>query len=180
MTFLKRVFGSQEKKTKSAMMAPSSSSPINCTISPSTVPNTQAPLAAVNPVSAYYNHSGSLTIPPPVPDRPKYAFTDFEVTRTLGTGSFGRVCLARHHPTGQYFAMKKLRKSDVIRLKQVEHTNNERALLARVDHPFLVKMVCTHQDERHLYIFLEYVAGGEMFSLLRRVRVYYSFSLTIL
>lgn len=101
----------------------------------------------------------------------QFKFGDFEVTRTLGTGSFGRVCLALHRPTGIYYAMKKLRKSDVVRLKQVEHTNNERSLLASVNHPFLVRMTCTFQDERHLYIILEYISGGELFSLLRKVRV---------
>lgn len=101
----------------------------------------------------------------------QFKFADLEVTRTLGTGSFGRVCLALHRPTGVYYAMKRLRKSDVVRLKQVEHTNNERSLLASVDHPFLVRMVCTFQDERHLYIILDYISGGELFSLLRKVRV---------
>lgn len=108
---------------------------------------------------------------PPSPPPRQLQLGDFEVTRTLGTGSFGRVCLARHRPTGGYYAMKRLRKSDVVRLKQVEHTNNERSLLANVDHPFLVRMACTFQDERHLYIILEYISGGELFSLLRKVRV---------
>jgi len=100
-----------------------------------------------------------------------YHMSDFEVLRCLGTGSFGRVNLVRHRPTQAYYAMKKLRKSEIVRLRQVEHTNAERRLLSLVEHPFIVHMVCTFQDERSLYIVMEYVCGGELFSLLRRVRV---------
>ncbi len=95
---------------------------------------------------------------------------DFQLYRTLGTGSFGRVNLVLHRPTNNYFAMKKLKKSEIVRLRQVEHTNAERKLLGQVDHPFIVRMVCTFQDPLNLYIVMEYVCGGELFSLLRRVR----------
>lgn len=175
MTFLKKVFGSHEKKAKTGnetlpMPSTDGSSTSNQlayqVISPSPI---KMAVPMVDNQTPYGVHP--VVDPSSQPQSFGYAFDEFEVTRTLGTGSFGRVCLALHRPTGQFFAMKKLRKSDVIRLKQVEHTNNERALLARASHPFLVKMVYTHQDERHLYIFLEYVPGGEMFSLLRRVRV---------
>jgi serine/threonine protein kinase len=95
----------------------------------------------------------------------------FDIKRTLGTGSFGRVVLAQHRQTGAFFALKKLKKAEVIRLKQVEHTNNERKRLkAARNHPFLVQMFGTAQDQAHLYILLEYVGGGELFSLLRKVK----------
>lgn len=107
-----------------------------------------------------------------------FRFEDFIILRTLGTGSFGRVQLVQHRSTLKFYAMKKLRKSDIVRLAQVEHTNTERALLAQVDHRFLVRMVCTFQDERHLYICLDYVSGGELFTLLRKVRTMPSFVAT--
>ena len=44
---------------------------------------------------------------------------DIEIRRTLGTGSFGRVVLIRHKPTKKYYAMKILKKAQVVRLKQV-------------------------------------------------------------
>lgn len=172
MTFLKKVFGhnnnngggeSGEKKVKSqdndngnGDITSTTNAPKN--LKPTT--NSETPFKA--PVDV---------IPLPSTKSKQYQFSDFEVQRTLGTGSFGRVFLVVHKPTGQFFAMKKLRKSDVIRLKQVEHTNNERYLLLQVDYPFIVRMICTFQDERHLFIVLEYVCGGELFSLLRKVRV---------
>lgn len=101
----------------------------------------------------------------------KFNLSEIEFGRTLGTGSFGRVQLVRHIPTGQYLALKKLRKTEVIRLKQIEHTNNERKLLAWArNHPFLVQMIGTSQDSGYLYVLMEYVSGGELFSLLRKVK----------
>lgn len=99
-----------------------------------------------------------------------FRMEDFEIQRTLGTGSFGRVNLVYHVPTQTYYAMKKLRKSEIVRLRQVEHTNAERQLLSKIHHPFIVRLICTFQDPRNLYLVLEYVCGGELFSLLRRVR----------
>jgi len=99
------------------------------------------------------------------------SLSDFDVKRTLGTGSFGRVLLAQHRKTGVFYALKKLKKSEVIRLKQVEHTNNERSLLQHTHgHPFLVQLIATTQDYSHLYLLMEYVGGGELFSLLRKVK----------
>jgi protein kinase A len=54
-------------------------------------------------------------------------------------GSFGRVRLARNKKTGEYFAMKILKKADIIKLKQVDHVISENTILADIDHPFLVK-----------------------------------------
>lgn len=99
-----------------------------------------------------------------------YTVHDFEIMRTLGTGSFGRVHLVRLKKTGEYFAMKAMKKSEVVRLKQVEHTMNERNLLASVNFPFLVNVVCTMQDSLHLFVVMEYVMGGELFSILRKAQ----------
>ncbi|KAJ1779234.1 cAMP-dependent protein kinase catalytic subunit [Coemansia sp. RSA 1807] len=93
---------------------------------------------------------------------------DFEVFRTVGTGSFGRVRLVRHRATGRYYAMKVLKKSHVVRAKQVEHVNSERAILAECSCPFIVYMLGTCQDRMNLYFFMEYVVGGELFTYLRR------------
>ena len=101
----------------------------------------------------------------------KFNLSEIEFGRTLGTGSFGRVQLVRHIPTGRYLALKKLRKTEVIRLKQIEHTNNERKLLScAINHPFLVQLIGTAQDSGYLYVLMEYVGGGELFSLLRKVK----------
>jgi serine/threonine protein kinase len=92
----------------------------------------------------------------------------FEQLVTLGTGTFGRVYLIRHKSTGKYYAMKTLKKSEVVRLKQVEHINSEKQILSTIRHPFIVTLYRSFQDEKYLYMLEEYVIGGEMFSHLRR------------
>jgi hypothetical protein len=57
-----------------------------------------------------------------------------------GTGTFGRVRLCRHKETGKYWALKILKKNEVIRLKQVEHIMSEKAILAQINHPFIVRL----------------------------------------
>lgn len=57
-----------------------------------------------------------------------------------GTGTFGRVKLARRRADDSFIALKVLRKEQLLRLKQVQHVLNERRLLAAVDHPNIVKM----------------------------------------
>lgn len=59
---------------------------------------------------------------------------------SLGTGTFGRVYLVRHRPTNKYYAMKTLKKTEVVRLKQVEHINSEKQILSSIKHPFIVNL----------------------------------------
>ncbi|KAH9874282.1 hypothetical protein IAQ61_004913 [Plenodomus lingam] len=101
---------------------------------------------------------------------------DFELIKTLGTGTFARVWLvrlkdAKKGDEDKVFALKILRKVDVIRLKQVEHVRNERNVLAKVaGHPFITTMVASFQSLDSLYMVLDYCPGGEVFSYLRRAR----------
>uniref|UniRef100_H2YHW2 cAMP-dependent protein kinase n=1 Tax=Ciona savignyi TaxID=51511 RepID=H2YHW2_CIOSA len=94
---------------------------------------------------------------------------DFERLKTLGTGSFGRVILVKRKENTSFYAMKILDKQKVVKLKQVEHTLNEKKILQAINFPFLVKMDFSFKDNSNLYMVLEYVIGGEMFSHLRRI-----------
>eukprot|EP01136_Pigoraptor_vietnamica_P001844 Opistho-1_new@29007 len=118
--------------------------------------------SAAAPVAA------STEAPAPREADKKYSLQDFELLETLGTGTFGRVYLCKHKATGKYYAMKVLKKVEVVRLKQVEHIQSEKDILSQIRFPFIVNLFCTFQDDRNLYMLLEYVCGGELFSHLRR------------
>lgn len=94
---------------------------------------------------------------------------DFDRLKTLGTGSFGRVMLVQHKAKKDYYAMKILDKQKVVKLKQVEHTLNEKRILQAISFPFLVKLEYHFKDNSNLYMVLEFVNGGEMFSHLRKI-----------
>ncbi|KAK7740570.1 cAMP-dependent protein kinase catalytic subunit [Cytospora paraplurivora] len=98
----------------------------------------------------------------------KYSLADFEILRTLGTGSFGRVHLVQSRHNQRFYAVKVLKKGQVFKMKQVEHTNDERRMLGEVKHPFLITLWGTFQDSKNLYMVMDFVEGGELFSLLRK------------
>ncbi|KAG4084706.1 Pkinase-domain-containing protein [Neocallimastix lanati (nom. inval.)] len=98
----------------------------------------------------------------------KYCLNDFDRLITLGTGTFGRVFLVKRRGTNNYYAMKAMKKTEVVRLKQVEHINSEKEIISKVHHPFIVNMFCTFQDVKYLYMIMEYIIGGELFLHLRR------------
>lgn len=111
--------------------------------------------------------------PPQIQDQPrvtkgKYSLADFEILRTLGTGSFGRVHLVQSRHNQRFYAVKVLKKAQVVKMKQVEHTNDERRMLGEVKHPFLITLWGTFQDAKNLYMVMDFVEGGELFSLLRK------------
>ncbi|CAG7785465.1 unnamed protein product [Allacma fusca] len=104
------------------------------------------------------------------PNNNKYdslTLDDFEILKTIGTGTFGRVALIREKDTGDYAALKIMALTDVIRLKQVDHVKNEKSILQQVRHPFIVNMKWHHKDEFNIYMLFDYVCGGELFSYLR-------------
>ncbi|KAH6630380.1 kinase-like domain-containing protein [Chaetomium sp. MPI-SDFR-AT-0129] len=106
----------------------------------------------------------------------KLTVGDFVRVRTLGTGTFARVCLVRpSHGTeadrSKVYALKILRKTEVIKLKQIDHVRHERQILYDVkDHPFITQYVASFSDHDFLYILLDYVPGGELFTYLRKYR----------
>jgi protein kinase A len=101
----------------------------------------------------------------------KYTLTDFTISRTLGTGSFGRVHLVQSKHNQRFYAVKVLKKAQVYKMKQVEHTNDERKMLQRCRNPFLITLWGTWQDSKNLYMVMDFIEGGELFSLLRKSQV---------
>lgn len=57
-----------------------------------------------------------------------------------GTGSFSRVRLVKHTKSGKFFALKVLKKAQLLKLKQVEHVLNEKKVLEEIQHPFVANL----------------------------------------
>lgn len=99
----------------------------------------------------------------------RWRLSDFDLRATVGTGTFGRVRVVKIKGCNDRtpMALKIMKKSEVIRLKQVEHVRGEVSILAQIEHPFIVNLLSTFQDDKRLFLLLEYVNGGELFSHLR-------------
>jgi len=87
----------------------------------------------------------------------------FKMIKVIGKGSFGKVFLVKEIKTSQMFALKVLKKDNIIKRNQVEHTKTERSVLGYVNHPFIVGMNMAFQSRDKLYFVLDYCAGGELF-----------------
>lgn len=96
----------------------------------------------------------------------------FEKIKTLGIGAFGEVCLARKVDTGALYAMKTLRKKDVLLRNQVAHVKAERDILAEADNEWVVRLYYSFQDKDNLYFVMDYIPGGDMMSLLIRMGIF--------
>ena len=112
-----------------------------------TLPSNELLQAAQRAIRRFISELNTPPPPPPMaaeprasPDLSKAKLRDFELLRTLGTGTFGKVKLCRYLITGEYMCMKILSKEKVIRLKQQEHVKNEKLILTTAKHPFLVKL----------------------------------------
>lgn len=92
---------------------------------------------------------------------------DFIIDKVIGTGSFGRVFIARHKDTEAVCAVKSLSKAQIIKNGQVSHVHSERDVLSKIDHPFVVRMLSHFHDTHAVHFVMEYVAGGEFFTHLR-------------
>ncbi|CAL4902619.1 unnamed protein product [Urochloa decumbens] len=100
--------------------------------------------------------------------RHRICVDDFEMLTIIGRGAFGEVRLCREKSSGKIFAMKKLKKSEMLVRGQVEHVRAERNLLAEVGSHCIVKLYYSFQDAEYLYLIMEYLPGGDMMNLLIR------------
>lgn len=98
--------------------------------------------------------------------RAKMDITMFDTIQTLGVGAFGTVSLVRKKDTSALYAMKTLRKVDVVKKNQVAHVKAERDILAEADNEWVVKLFFSFKDQENLYFVMEYIPGGDMMSLL--------------
>lgn len=102
------------------------------------------------------------------PEANRPCMDDFELIKVIGKGSYGKVLLVRKRDTDELLAMKMLRKENLAKRNQIEHTKTERSVLEKVNHPYIVRLKYAFQNAKKLYFVLEYCPGGELFYHLSR------------
>ena len=82
------------------------------------------------------------SVVPRMPRERRISPDDFNFLKVLGKGNYGKVMLAtlKNDPTGQYYAIKVIKKSALIDDESLEHVLAENRVLQQIDHPFLVKL----------------------------------------
>ncbi|KAF8983876.1 hypothetical protein BGZ46_009333 [Entomortierella lignicola] len=100
--------------------------------------------------------------------REKISVNSFLILKTIGHGAFGVVKLVQEKDTGLYFAMKVMRKADMLKKGQEGHVRAERDLMTAASESavWIVKLIYSFQDADHLYLVMEYMSGGDLLNLL--------------
>ena len=109
----------------------------------------------------------------PVLKHVKKGVKDFHFGRTLGEGSYSTVIAATDRQTGKEYAIKVLDKRHIIKEKKVKYVNIEKDTLNRLtDHPGVVRLYYTFQDEQSLYFVLDLASSGELLGVLKRMTTF--------
>ncbi|KAK8587158.1 hypothetical protein V6N13_086162 [Hibiscus sabdariffa] len=111
----------------------------------------------------------SLRTSPIHSSKDRTSIDDFEIIKPISRGAFGRVFLAKKRTTGDLFAIKVLKKADMIRKNAVESILAERDILISVRNPFVVRFFYSFTCSENLYLVMEYLNGGDLYSLLRNL-----------
>jgi serine/threonine-protein kinase RIM15 len=93
---------------------------------------------------------------------------DFEIVKPISKGAFGSVYLAKKKSTGEYYAIKVLKKADMVAKNQVTNVKAERAIMMwQGESDFVAKLYWTFSSKDYLYLVMEYLNGGDCASLIK-------------
>lgn len=102
----------------------------------------------------------------------KFGVNNLEFLETIGLGTVGRTRLVKCHVDNKYYALKMMKKMNIVELDQIKHLLSEINILSRIRNCFVPELYAVFQDENTVYILSEYIPGGELFSHLRRQQVF--------
>ncbi|XP_057646201.1 rho-associated protein kinase 2 isoform X1 [Chionomys nivalis] len=91
---------------------------------------------------------------------------DYDVVKVIGRGAFGEVQLVRHKASQKVYAMKLLSKFEMIKRSDSAFFWEERDIMAFANSPWVVQLFCAFQDDRYLYMVMEYMPGGDLVNLM--------------
>ncbi|KAK8082241.1 Response regulator receiver rim15p [Apiospora saccharicola] len=119
--------------------------------------NRHPPSPRMNPVNAAPQ---ARAVPPSI--------KDFEIIKPISKGAFGSVYLSKKKSTGEYFAIKVLKKADMVAKNQVTNVKAERAIMMwQGESEFVAKLYWTFSSKDYLYLVMEYLNGGDCASLIK-------------
>ncbi|KAG0304634.1 hypothetical protein BGZ98_005255 [Dissophora globulifera] len=124
------------------------------------------------PPSALMRSPLSPSFPQPTPlIRPTPpSIKDFDFIKPISKGAFGSVFLAKKRATGDYYAIKVLKKSDMVAKNQVTNVKAERLILMnQTESPFVVNLYFSFQSKDYLYLVMEYLNGGDCMALIKAI-----------
>ena len=93
------------------------------------------------------------------------------VVKAVGAGAFSKVLLVKRKNddgSDSFFAMKSIRKSNIMAQRFIEGAVKEREILLTMRHPFLLDLHCAFQTQTHLYLIIDFVNGGDLFQFITR------------
>ncbi|KAK2159070.1 hypothetical protein LSH36_159g06031 [Paralvinella palmiformis] len=162
---------------KSLVIGSSPQTPIRYNDVTRQVPDQRPPIP---PKHSKQSISGYYPSPPPVPQKPNRIYNNketgfstaqqvsldqFRCIAVLGRGHFGKVILSQYKATKEYFAIKALKKGDIIARDEVESLMSEKRIFEvanSVRHPFLVNLFACFQTKDHVCFVMEYACGGDL------------------
>ncbi|SCU77319.1 LAFA_0A01068g1_1 [Lachancea sp. 'fantastica'] len=93
---------------------------------------------------------------------------DYDIIKPISKGAYGSVFLAKRRITGDYFAIKVLKKSDMIAKNQVTNVKSERAIMMiQSNKPYVAQLFATFQNRGNLFLVMEYLSGGDLATLIK-------------
>ncbi|KAI0092425.1 AGC/NDR protein kinase [Irpex rosettiformis] len=98
--------------------------------------------------------------------RTKLGLDDFRTVKVIGKGAFGEVRVVQKTDTGKIYAMKTLKKEEMLKKDQLAHVRAERDVLAESNSPWVVQLYYSFQDPAYLYLIMEFLPGGDLMTML--------------
>ncbi|XP_066473442.1 serine/threonine-protein kinase 32A [Tiliqua scincoides] len=89
-------------------------------------------------------------------------FDHFEILRAIGKGSFGKVCIVQKNDTKKMYAMKYMNKQKCVERNEVRNVFKELQIMQGLEHPFLVNLWYSFQDEEDMFMVVDLLLGGDL------------------
>ncbi|XP_055101636.1 serine/threonine-protein kinase 32B isoform X3 [Symphalangus syndactylus] len=105
------------------------------------------------------NHSHK---PPVFDENEEVNFDHFQILRAIGKGSFGKVCIVQKRDTKKMYAMKYMNKQKCIERDEVRNVFRELQIMQGLEHPFLVNLWYSFQDEEDMFMVVDLLLGGDL------------------